>query len=119
MLLAKYPAFDDVFRITDEKRRSSLHIAAYWSNKTALQIIQGHAQRHFPSKNIPWNTVASGNTVLDHALLGIKDKSLPALDTEVNKVATRSTRKAALACYVFLRENGALHNWELEGSLVA
>ncbi|KAH7254278.1 uncharacterized protein BKA55DRAFT_737986 [Fusarium redolens] len=119
MLLAKYPAFDDVFRIADEKGRSSLHIAAYWSNKTALQMIKDYAQRHFPSKNIPWNTVASGNTVLDHALLGIKEKSLPALDTEVNKVATRSTRKAALACYVFLRENGALHNWELEGSLVA
>ncbi|KAL5610225.1 hypothetical protein FOVSG1_004906 [Fusarium oxysporum f. sp. vasinfectum] len=119
MLLAKYPDFDDVFRVTDERGRSSLHIAAYWSNKTALQMIKDHAQRHFPNKNIPWNTVASGNTVLDHALLGIKEKSLPALDTEVNKVATRSTRKAALACYVFLRENGALHNWELDGSLVA
>ncbi|KAM5363478.1 hypothetical protein ACJA88_013507 [Fusarium oxysporum] len=119
MLLAKYPDFDDVFRVTDERGRSSLHIAAYWSNKTALQMIKDHAQRHFPNKNNPWNTVASGNTVLDHALLGIKEKSLPALDTEVNKVATRSTRKAALACYVFLRENGALHNWELDGSLVA
>ncbi|KAG7418401.1 Serine/threonine-protein kinase HT1 [Fusarium oxysporum f. sp. rapae] len=119
MLLAKYTAFDDVFRVADERGRSSLHIAAYWSNKTALQMIKDHAQRHFPNKNIPWNTVASGNTVLDHALLGIKEKSLPALDTEVNKVATRSTRKAALECYVFLRENGALHNWELEGSLVA
>ncbi|EWZ46369.1 serine/threonine protein kinase [Fusarium oxysporum Fo47] len=119
MLLAKYPDFDDVFRVTDERGRSSLHIAAYWSNKTALQMIKDHAQRHFPNKNNPWNTVASGNTVLDHALLGIKEKSLPTLDTEVNKVATRSTRKAALACYVFLRENGALHNWELDGSLVA
>ncbi|EMT72535.1 hypothetical protein FOC4_g10001169 [Fusarium odoratissimum] len=119
MLLAKYPDFDDVFRVADERGRTSLHIAAYWSNKTALQMIKDHAQRHFPNKNIPWNTVASGNTVLDHALLGIKEKSLPALDTEVNKVATRSTRKAALACYVFLRENGALHNWELDGSLVA
>ncbi|ENH66844.1 Serine/threonine-protein kinase HT1 [Fusarium oxysporum f. sp. cubense race 1] len=119
MLLAKYPDFDDVFRVADERGRTSLHIAAYWSNTTALQMIKDHAQRHFPNKNIPWNTVASGNTVLDHALLGIKEKSLPALDTEVNKVATRSTRKAALACYVFLRENGALHNWELDGSLVA
>ncbi|KAF4945004.1 hypothetical protein FGADI_12263 [Fusarium gaditjirri] len=119
MLLAKYPAFDDIFRIADERGRSSLHIAAYWSNKTALQMIKDHAQRHFPNKKIPWNTVASGNTVLDHALQGIKENSIPALDTEVNKVATRSTRKAALACYVFLRENGALHNWELEGSLVA
>ncbi|EGU77133.1 hypothetical protein HZS61_014606 [Fusarium oxysporum f. sp. conglutinans] len=119
MLLAKYPDFDDVFRVADERGRTSLHIAAYWSNKTALQMIKDHAQRHFPNKNIPWNTVASGTTVLDHALLGIKEKSLPALDTEVNKVATRSTRKAALACYVFLRENGALHNWELDGSLVA
>ncbi|RKL16461.1 hypothetical protein BFJ68_g5073 [Fusarium oxysporum] len=113
---SKYPDFDDVFRVTDERGRSSLHIAAYWSNKTALQMIKDHAQRHFPNKNNPWNTVASGNTVLDHALLGIKEKSLPALDTEVNKVATRSTRKAALACYVFLRENGALHNWELDGA---
>ncbi|EXM17337.1 serine/threonine protein kinase [Fusarium oxysporum f. sp. vasinfectum 25433] len=119
MLLAKYPDFDDVFRVADERGRTSLHIAAYWSNTTALQMIKDHAQRHFPNKNIPWNTVASGNTVLDHALLGIKEKSLPALDTEVNKVATRSTRKAALACYVFLRENGALHNWELDGPLVA
>ncbi|KAF5687897.1 serine threonine kinase [Fusarium denticulatum] len=119
MLLAKYPAFDDVFRIADERGRTCLHIAAYWSNKTALQMIKDHAQRHFPNKKIPWNAVASGNTVLDHALQGIKEKSLPALDKEVNKVATRSTRKAALACYVFLRENGALHNWELEGSLVA
>ncbi|SCO40934.1 related to death-associated protein kinase 1 [Fusarium fujikuroi] len=119
MLLAKYPAFDDVFRIADEKGRTSLHIAAYWSNKIALQMIKEHAQRHFPNKTIPWNTEASGNTVLDHALQGIKEKSFPALDNEVNKVATRSTRKAALACYAFLRENGALHNWELEGSLVA
>ncbi|KAF5639240.1 serine threonine kinase [Fusarium sp. NRRL 52700] len=119
MLLAKYPAFDDVFRIADERGRTSLHIAAYWSNKTALQMIKEHAQRHFPNKNIPWNNVASGNTVLDHALQGIKEKSFPTLDNEVNKVATRSTKKAALACYVFLRENGALHNWELEGSLVA
>ncbi|KAF5716280.1 major facilitator superfamily transporter [Fusarium mundagurra] len=92
------PAFDDVFRVADERGRTSLHIAAYWSNKTALQMIKDHAQRHFPSKKIPWNTVASGNIVLDHALLGIKEKSLPALDSEVNKVATRSTKKAALAC---------------------
>ncbi|KAF5588154.1 serine threonine kinase [Fusarium pseudoanthophilum] len=111
--------FDDIFPIADERGRTSLHIAAYWSNKTALQMIKDHAQRHFPDKKIPWNTEASGNTVLDHALLGIKEKSLPALDTEVSKVATRSTKKAALACYVFLRENGGLHNWELEGSLVA
>ncbi|KAF5553500.1 serine threonine kinase [Fusarium napiforme] len=111
--------FDDIFRIIDERDRTSLHIAAYWSNKTALQMIKDHAQRHFPSKKVPWNTVASGNTVLDHALLGIKEKSPPALDSEVNKVAARSTKKAALGCYVFLRENGALHNWELEGSLVA
>ncbi|KLO92417.1 Uncharacterized protein LW93_11991 [Fusarium fujikuroi] len=119
MLLAKYPSFDDIFRIADERGRTSLHIAAYWSNKTALQMIKDHARRHFSNKNIPWNTEASGNTVLDHALQGIKEKSFPALDTKINKVATRSTRKAALACYVFLRENGALHNWELEGSLVA
>ncbi|KAG4281208.1 serine/threonine protein kinase [Fusarium proliferatum] len=119
MLLAKYPAFDDVFRIADERGRTALHIAAYWSNKTALQMIKEHAQRNFPNKTIPWNTEASGNTVLDHTLQGIKEKSFPALDNEVNKVATRSTRKAALACYLFLRENGALHNWELEGSLVA
>ncbi|KAF5594360.1 serine threonine kinase [Fusarium subglutinans] len=119
MLLAKYPVFDDVFRVADERGRTCLHIAAYWSNKTALQMIKDHAQRHFPSKKIPWNAVASGNTVLDHALQGIKEKALPALDNQVNKVASRSTRKAALACYVFLRENGALHNWELEGSLVA
>nr|RBQ94673.1 hypothetical protein FVER53263_07705 [Fusarium verticillioides] len=119
MLLAKYSAFDDVFRVADDRDRTSLHIAAYWSNKTALQMIKDHSQRNFPNKKIPWNAVASDNTVLDHALLGIKEKSLPALDTEVNKVATRSTKKAALACYVCLRENGALHNWELEGSLVA
>lgn len=43
MLLAKYPDFDDVFRVTDERGRSSLHIAAYWSNKTALQMIKDHA----------------------------------------------------------------------------
>jgi hypothetical protein len=119
MLLAKYPAFDEIFRIADERGRNSLHIAADWSNKTALQMIKDHAQRHFPDKKIPWNAVASGNTVLDHALLCIKEKSLPALGTEINKVVTRSTRKAALACYTFLRENGALHHWELEGSLVA
>ncbi|KAF4341452.1 serine threonine kinase [Fusarium beomiforme] len=119
MLLNRYPTFDDIFAIADDKDRSVLHIAAYWSNKTALQMIKDHAERHFPNKALPWNAVATGNTVIDHALLGIKEKSLLKLDEVVNKVATRSTRKASLACYVFLRENGALHNWELEGTLVA
>ncbi|CVL11284.1 related to death-associated protein kinase 1 [Fusarium proliferatum] len=119
MLLAKYPVFDNLFRVADDRGSSSLHVAAYWSNRTALQMIKGHAQRRFPNQKIPWNTSASGNTVLDHALLSIKEKSLPAPNSTVNKVATRSTREAALSCYVFLRENGALHTWELEGSLVA
>ncbi|KAF4436404.1 serine threonine kinase [Fusarium acutatum] len=116
LLLDKYPTFDEIFQ-RDDMGQSVLHRAALWFNKTALQMITAHAQRHCSSKILPWNTVASGNTVLDYIILGVTE-NFPMLYPEVNKVATRSTKKAASACYSFLRENGALHNWEMEGSMV-
>ncbi|KAJ4218838.1 hypothetical protein NW759_007989 [Fusarium solani] len=118
MILQKYPDYDTIF--TRSKTQSTvLHVAAYWSNKTALQMIKDHVQRNCPGKPVPWNLIEEGNTVLDSASLGVREKALPALSPEGNKLATRSTKKAALECYKFLRENGALHNWELQGTMVA
>ncbi|KAJ4157720.1 hypothetical protein NW754_009369 [Fusarium falciforme] len=118
MLLQKYPGYDTIFT-RSKTQRTVLHIAAYWSNKTALQMIKDHVQRNYPGKSVPWNLIEGGNTVLDFASLGVREKALPALGPEGNKVATRSTKKAALECYKFLRESGALHNWELQGTMVA
>ncbi|KAM6528957.1 hypothetical protein FALCPG4_009909 [Fusarium falciforme] len=118
MLLQKYPDYDTIFT-RSKTQRTVLHVAAYWSNKTALQMIKDHVQRNYPGKSVPWNLIEGGNTVLDFASLGVREKALPALGPEGNKVATRSTKEAALECYKFLRENGALHNWELQGTMVA
>lgn len=118
MLLQKYPDYDTIFT-RSKTQRTVLHVAAYWSNKTALQMIKDHVQRNYPGKPVPWNLIEGVNTVLDFASLGVREKALPALGPEGNKVATRSTKKAALECYKFLRENGALHNWELQGTMVA
>ncbi|KAJ4262925.1 hypothetical protein NW762_006538 [Fusarium torreyae] len=119
LLLDKYPEYERLMQTSDAQGRCILHVAAYWSNKTALQMLKDHVNRHYPEILLPWNTLASGNSVLDHATLGVQEKSLARWGTEINKVATRSTKKAALACYEFLRENGALHNWEFEGIMVA
>ncbi|UPL01367.1 hypothetical protein LCI18_012301 [Fusarium solani-melongenae] len=112
------PCYDTIFT-RSKTQRTVLHIAAYWSNKTALHMIKDHVQRNYPGKPVPWNLIEGGNTVLDFASLGVREKTLPALGPEGNKVATRSTKKAALECYKFLRENGALQNWELQGTMVA
>ncbi|KAL2686858.1 hypothetical protein Neosp_004400 [[Neocosmospora] mangrovei] len=118
MLLQQYADYDGIFA-RSKTQRTILHVAAYWSNNTALQMIKDHVQRNCPGKLVPWNIIEGGNTVLDFASLGVREKTLPALGPEGNKVATRSTKKAALECYKFLRENGALHNWELQGTMVA
>ncbi|EEU45289.1 uncharacterized protein NECHADRAFT_80834 [Fusarium vanettenii 77-13-4] len=118
MLLQKYPEHNILFTRT-KTQRTVLHVASYWSNKTALQMIKDHVQRNCPGKPVPWNLIEGGNTVLDFASLGVREKTLPALGPEGNKAASRSTRKAALECYRFLRQNGALHNWELQGTMIA
>ncbi|RSL68696.1 hypothetical protein CEP54_002737 [Fusarium duplospermum] len=118
MLLQKYPDYDTIFT-RSKTQRTVLHVAAYWSNKTALQMIKDHVQHNCPGNSVPWNLIEGGNTVLDFASLSVREKALPALGPEGNRAATRSTKKAALECYKFLRENGALHNWELQGTMVA
>ncbi|KAF4960305.1 hypothetical protein FSARC_10502 [Fusarium sarcochroum] len=119
LLLDRYPEYERLMQTSDAEGRCILHIAAYWSNKTALQMFKDHIDRHYPDISLPWNTLASRNSVLDLSTLGIQKMALATWGTEVNKVAMKSTKKAALACYEFLRENGALHNWEFEGTMVA
>ncbi|KFA78610.1 hypothetical protein S40288_06979 [Stachybotrys chartarum IBT 40288] len=117
MILAKYP--DHTNLLLGPNGSNALQTAAYWGNGTALQMIKDHMQRKFPRKTVPWNVKANGNTVLDYAMLAVQDQKIKALEPIVNRVATRATRESALACYEFLRENGAVHNWELQGTMVA
>ncbi|KAI8725603.1 Protein kinase domain-containing protein [Fusarium sp. LHS14.1] len=71
MLLQKYPDYDPLFT-RSKTRRTVLHVAAYWSDKTALQMIKDHVQCHCPGKPVPWNLIEGGNTVLDFASLGAR-----------------------------------------------
>ncbi|KAM0226904.1 hypothetical protein ACHAPO_011998 [Fusarium lateritium] len=119
MILSKYPAFENIMSVYNAQGQTVLHCAAQWSNKTALQMIKDHFERHFPRRPVPWNTQANGGTVLDWAWHVCTKKSIPERHDEVaNKIHTRTTRKAALDCYVFLRENGAMRERELEGLLL-
>ncbi|KAM0548044.1 hypothetical protein ACHAPJ_010102 [Fusarium lateritium] len=103
LLLGKYPEYERLMQTSDAEGHCILHVAALWSNKTALQMLKDHVRQHYPDESLPWNTLASGNSVLDVAMLGIKNMALAKFGTEVNKVAMRSTKKPALACYKFLR----------------
>lgn len=121
MLLQKYPEYKYYIQ-TDIDGLTVFHHAAIWSNTTALRMIKDHLQTHYPNKVIPWGIQARSYTVLDAAVARLVGKDTdPVLghSVELSRVAAASSRLASIACYRFLRENGALHHWELTGVLLS
>jgi hypothetical protein len=120
MLLERYPAYD-LQTLTDDDDRTVFHDAALWSNTTALQMIKDHLQALSPDRPIPWNVQAQNDTVLDEAVARVMTKDGEATlghSADLGRVAAASSRIALTTCYRFLRENGALHQWELDGFLL-
>lgn len=120
MLLEKYPAYD-LQILTDHDGRTVFHDAAFWSNTTALQMIKDHLEALSPDRPIPWNVQAQNDTVLDEAVarLMITDgEAILGHSADLGRVAAAPSRITLIACYRFLRENGALHQWELDGILL-
>jgi hypothetical protein len=95
-------------------------MAAFWSNRTAIRIIQEHVDKHDPDRGVPYNaTTDGGTTVLDYSVEAAKKNTIneeenQQLDTQLLAVH----REHAIKCYQLLRENGALHWFELKGIMI-
>jgi hypothetical protein len=80
-------------------------------------MIQEHIDEHYPGRDVPYNATTDGGlTVLDYSVEAIKKNKV---DEEVNSRLDAQVlavhRVHAIKCYQMLRENGALHCFELKG----
>jgi hypothetical protein len=98
---------------------SPLHIAASCANKTAIQMIQEHVEEYWPKREVPYNIITTwGTTPLDYSASAVKDGMHAEGDGQVDPQVPAMYREHAISCYQLLRQNGALHSFELKGIFI-
>jgi hypothetical protein len=99
---------------------NALHTAAYWSNRTAIQMIKEHVDEHYPDKEVPYNvTTDDGITALDCSARAVSKNMVYEEDNRDLDVRVLAVHQEhAIKCYRLLRESGALHSFELKGFLI-
>ncbi|CAI4212143.1 unnamed protein product [Parascedosporium putredinis] len=118
-ILEQYPDYKNLLLGPDS--RNPWHVAAYWANNTAIQMMRSHIRRKYPREKEPINERATGNTPLDYATMGVRKNEIAGERSEgmaLDKSLARQVRASAVECYKSLREAGALHNWELLGNTI-
>jgi hypothetical protein len=103
-----------------ERGIGPLHVAAFWSNRTAIRIIQEHVDEYYPDEEMPYNTTNDGgSTALDASAEAAKKNKINEEENEqLDAHVLAVHREHAIKCYQMLRENGALHWFELKGVLI-
>jgi len=83
-------------------------------------MIQEHVKAHYPDQDVPYNTTTDeGVTVLDHSADAVKrDKIYEEENRQLDARVLAVHREHAIRCYRMLRENGALHSFELKGIFI-